>query len=132
LGSLLVPPDRSGRDLELRLRERTLGAREVVAELGADPLDEPTRRLFGDPVHPDRPFAEVDAAHIAITLLDFARAVIDRRPPEVDGYEGMLAVAAILGAIESGVSGRAVSRDEVVGGTVRAAQDDIDRALGLA
>lgn len=131
-GSMLVPSDRSGQDLVLRREGRTLGARAVLGELSADPLDEATHRLFGDPVHPQRPFAEIDAAHLAVTIHDFARAVLDGRPPEVDGQEGMDAVAAILGAIESEGEGRPVTRAEMLAGQVTRAQSDIDRALGLA
>ena len=42
----------------------------------------------------DRPFAEVDAATIGIELDDFASAIAEARPPEVDGRDGLLAVAA--------------------------------------
>ena len=54
------------------------------------------------------------------------------RAPEVDGREGMVAAAAILGAIESEGAGRPVTRDELLAGSLTAAQDDIDRAIGLA
>ena len=56
---------------------------------------------------------------------------VDGTPPEVDGAEGMSAVAAILGAIESEPLGRPVGRLEMLAGSVTAAQADIDRALGL-
>ena len=42
------------------------------------------------------------------------------------------AVAAILGAIEAGRLGRAVTREEMLALRVTAAHDDIDRAIGLA
>lgn len=131
-GSMTVPSDRSGQDLLFRNGRVTLGARELLAELGPDTLDEAHQRLFGDPVHPDRPFAEVDAAHLAVTIHDFARAVLTGGAPEVDGREGMIAVAAILGAIESEGTGRPATRDEMLAGRLTAAQDDIDRAIGLA
>ncbi|MFO1540193.1 MAG: Gfo/Idh/MocA family protein [Chloroflexota bacterium] len=131
-GSIVLPPDRSGGDLIVRLAGRSLGIAELVGELPADTIDEPTARLFGDPVHPDRPFAEVDAAHLAVTLHDFARAVLDGRPPEVDGAEGMDAVAAILAAFASAPLGRAVSREEILSGAVGDGLDDVDRLLGLA
>jgi len=130
-GSMLVPGDRSGQDLLLRTAGRSLGARELLAELGPDTLDDVHRRLFGDPVHPDRPFAEIDAAHLAVTIHDFARAVLDGTAPEVDGRGGMDAVAAILGAIESEDLGRPVTRAEMLAGRVTSAQADIDQALGL-
>jgi len=121
----------SCKDLTLRLEGRELGARDLLAELGSDTISEVEQRLFGDPVHPDRPFAEIDAAHLATTIHDFARAALDGTAPEVDGREGMAAVAAILAAIESEPLGRPVRRDEMLAGRVTGAQADIDRALGL-
>ena len=44
----------------------------------------------------------------------------------------MTAVAAILGAIESEGVGRPVTREEMLAGRFTAAQDAIDRAIGLA
>lgn len=131
-GSIVLPPDRSGGDLLVRLAGRTLGIADLLRELPAGTIDEPTERIFGDPVHPDRPFAEIDAAHLAVTLHDFARAVLDGRPPEVDGAEGMDAVAAILAAFVSEPLGRAVTREEILTGTVSDGLADVDRALGLA
>ena len=121
----------SCKDLTLRLEGRELGARDLLAELGSDTISEVEQRLFGDPVHPDRPFSEIDAAHLATTIHDFARAALDGTAPEVDGREGMAAVAAILAAIESEPLGRPVRRDEMLAGRVTGAQADIDRALGL-
>ena len=52
--------------------------------------------------------------------------------PEVDGYLGMTAEAAIYGAYESILAGRAVSMEEVLRGEVYAYQEEIDAAIGLA
>jgi len=92
----------SCKDLTLRLEGRELGARDLLAELGSDTISEVEQRLFGDGT-----------------------------APEVDGREGMAAVAAILAAIESEPLGRPVRRDEMLAGRVTGAQADIDRALGL-
>ena len=43
----------------------------------------------------------------------------------------MKAVAAVVGAYESAQLGRAVSMEEMLAGTVRAYQQEIDVALGL-
>lgn len=66
-----------------------------------------------------------------MTFWDFGRAIRDGRPAEVDGRAGTTAVAAILGAYESGRLGRAVTLDELLDGSVADAQGDIDMALGL-
>ena len=70
-------------------------------------------------------------AHLAVTFWDFGRAIIEGRPAEVDGRAATTAVAAILGAYESGRIGRAVTLDELLSGDVAATQADIDIALGL-
>ena len=44
----------------------------------------------------------------------------------------MTAVAAIYGAYESILAGRAVSMEEVMAGEVYAYQEEIDAAIGLA
>jgi predicted dehydrogenase len=131
-GSMVLPSERSGQDLEVRLAAERLGAEALLRELPEPVLDEVTRRLFPDVVYPDRPFAEVDAAHIGLTVHDFGRAILDGRRPEVDGQGATDAVAAILGAIESEALGRAVGRAELLAGSIAGAQADIDRAIGLA
>ena len=76
-------------------------------------------------------FAEADANLIAIELHDFATAIATGHRPEVDGADGLAAVAAVLGAFESGLAGRTVAMDDVIAGRVSAAQDGLDRQLGL-
>ena len=66
-----------------------------------------------------------------MTFWDFGRAIAEGRPAEVDGRAGTTAVAAILGAYESGRLGRAVTLDELLSGDIAATQVDIDIALGL-
>ena len=43
----------------------------------------------------------------------------------------MKAVAAIVGAYESGLAGRSLTMEEVLSGEVGAYQEEIDAALGL-
>ena len=68
---------------------------------------------------------------MAIEFHDFGESIRTGTTPEVDGYRGMTAVAAILGAYESAAYGRAVTMEEVLSGGVRKYQQDIDVALGL-
>ncbi|HEX3348825.1 MAG TPA: Gfo/Idh/MocA family oxidoreductase [Acetobacteraceae bacterium] len=132
LGSLEIPRDRSGGAPVLRLADRTLRGRELLAELPEFELDEVTARLFGrDAAEYEIPFPRADAGHIAIELHDFAAAVLGNRAPEIDGDGGLTAVAALLGIYESGLLGRAVTMDEVLDGRVSGYQDELDRALGL-
>ena len=104
---------------------------DVLAELPDLAFDEATTRLFPTPTYADWAFPRIDAAHLAMTFWDFGRAIAEGRPAEVDGRAGTTAVAAILGAYESGRLGRAVTLDELLTGDIAATQVDIDIALGL-
>ncbi|MYC94006.1 MAG: Gfo/Idh/MocA family oxidoreductase [Caldilineaceae bacterium SB0661_bin_32] len=136
-GALDIPRDRTGGAVRLRLEERTLEGKEILGLLPGFSLNAVTARLFGEDgvVYdlPDVPHAEMalDARLLAIEYHDFAEAVLQGRTPEVDGRDGMIAVAAILGAYESAAVGRAVELEELLSGAVRTYQEEIDDALGL-
>jgi predicted dehydrogenase len=131
-GSMSVPPDRSGGAVIVRLGDRTLSGGELRRELGGFELDGVTAAFFGPTgTEYDRSFSDVDAALIGIELDDFVRAVADGRQPEVDGPAGLLAVAAVWGIVESRDRGGPVRIAEVAGGTISAAQDPVDAAIGL-
>jgi predicted dehydrogenase len=131
-GSLEVPRDRQGNEVELRRSDGVLRGRELLDELPDFQLDEITSRLFGDRgVTYEWPFARVDAAHLAIELHDFGEAILQGRSPEVDGNLGTTAVAAVLAAYESDLLGRSVTMEEVMSSSVSGYQDEIDEGLGL-
>jgi predicted dehydrogenase len=131
-GAMQAPGDRNGRPVILRLEGKQLSGQEILPLLPDFHLSEITERLFGQKVvEYELPFAAIDAKHLAIEYHDFAEAILTGRQPEVDGYRGMTAVAAILGAYESALAGRAVSMAEVLSGEVRAYQVSIDAALEL-
>jgi predicted dehydrogenase len=132
-GSMTVPHDRSGGPVVVQLGERALSGAELRAELGGFQLTGAAARFFGpDGTEYDRPFPEVDAATIGIELDDFAVSVIEKGRPEVDGEDGLLAVAAIWAVSESQLAGRPVRIVDVANGSVRAAQERVDAALGLS
>ena len=137
LGALYAPGERNGKPVVLRLEGREFRGREVLELLPDFHLDEITARLFGEKgveyEMPDSPVPAyaVDAMHLAIEYHDFGEAILQGRAPEVDGLGGMKAVAAVVGAYESALLGRAVSMEEVLSGKVRAYQQEIDAALGL-
>jgi hypothetical protein len=88
--------------------------------------------LFGpEGTEYDLPFAEVDAATIAIELDDFIGALADGRFPEVDGRAGLLAVAGVWAIAESYAAGGFVAIADVADGVLSAAQDPVDAAIGL-
>lgn len=137
-GALDVPRDRTGEAVRLRLEDRELSGKEILTLLPDFQLDEITTRLFGaDGVvyeRPDVPHATMvlDARLLAIEYHDFGEAILHGRAPEVDGHDGMAAVAAILGAYESAAAGQAIDMDEALSGQVNLYQAGIDSTLGLA
>ena len=139
-GAIYAPQgERTGGPVLLRLQDRELRGKEILPELPGFELDEIAVRLFGrDGVQYEPPTGSrispailVDAKHLAIEYHDFGESIIDGRPPEVDGEGGMKAMAAIMGAYESDVAGRAVSMKEMLSGEVREYQAEIDDYHGL-
>ena len=132
LGTLFAPGDRNGRAVVLKLEGQTLEGEEILELLPNFKMSEITARVFGEKmVTYDPQEYNPDSKHMAIEMHDFAAAVLTGGKPEVDGYLGMTAVAAIYGIFESGIAGRPVTMDEMLSGAVDAYQQDIDAALGL-
>lgn len=131
-GSMSVPFDRTGGAVVVELGSRTLSGGELRAELGGFELQGVAAAFFGPQgTEYDLPFAEVDAATIAIELDDFIAAVDEHRAPEVDGMDGLLAVAGVWAIAEARETGGFVRIADVADGTLSAAQDPIDLATGL-
>jgi predicted dehydrogenase len=131
-GSMSVPFDRTGGPVVVEIGNRRLTGAELRAELGGFKLTGVTADFFGpDGTEYDLPFAEVDAATIAIELDDFVRALADRREPEVGGLGGLLAVAGVWAVAESRECGGFVRIADVADGTISAAQDPVDAMIGL-
>jgi hypothetical protein len=127
-----VPRDRTGGAVAVTLGDRTLSGSELRRELGGFELEGVAASLFGPQgTEYELPFADVDAATIAIEIDDFLGAVRQARRPEVDGEAGLLAVAAVWAVAEAGVLGGWVRIGDVADGTICAAQDPIDDAIGL-
>jgi predicted dehydrogenase len=130
--TMVAPGDRNGRPVILKSPGEELRGKEILPLLPNFQLNEITERLFGaNTVEYQLPFPEVDAGHLAIEFHDFGEAILTGRRPEVDGHLGMTAVAAIYAAYESAWIGRSVKMAEVLDGSVRGYQEDIDDALGL-
>jgi predicted dehydrogenase len=131
-GSMSVPFDRTGGPVIVEIGERRLTGAELRAELGDFRLHGVTADLFGaEGTEYDLPFAEVDAATIAIELDDFIGALAEGRAAEVDGMGGLLAVAGVWGVAESRERGGFVAIADVADGTISAAQDPVDAMIGL-
>lgn len=131
-GSMNLPPDRSGQPVEVFLSDSALRGPELLATIGGSPLDDLTAALFGTRgAEYDLPFAESDAAHLAVELHDFADAAMSGRQPEVDGAAGLSALAAVYAIFESDRLAAPVHLADVVSGNVHGYQDDIDEFMGL-
>jgi predicted dehydrogenase len=131
-GSVEVPGDRSDGDIFVHLEGRTLKNEEIVKELGSKfALSAVTKAVLG----PDgtggkgAAWADVDSGYLAVEMHDFIEAVLTKRPPEVDGMGGMRALAVVLAILESGVTGKTISVDEILAHTVHSYQDSIDAEL---
>jgi predicted dehydrogenase len=131
-GSMSVPFDRTGGPVVVEIGDRRLTGAELRAELGGFKLTGVTADFFGpEGTEYDLPFAEVDAATIAIELDNFIRALAERRAPEVSGLGGLLAVAGVWAVAESRERGGFVRIADVADGTISAAQDPVDAMIGL-
>jgi predicted dehydrogenase len=125
-GSLEIFRDRTGQSPVLHTADGSFTGRELADLIGGVELDPLTRELFGDDFSYNRPFPDTDAGLLAIEIHDFARAVSTGSAPEIDGYGGLSAVAAVLGVYESGLEGRALSFSDVVEGRHVGYQQEID------
>jgi hypothetical protein len=68
---------------------------------------------------------------VCASSCDFLDAVAKRRPPEVDGWEGLKARAISEAILESSTAGRSVTLEEVISGGAEAYQRPINERRGL-
>ncbi|MBI2191139.1 MAG: Gfo/Idh/MocA family oxidoreductase [Planctomycetes bacterium] len=126
------PCARSGLPLKLKLDDRELVGKEILEAAPRFELDEVTGRLFGPRCTGyDAKQVDADALLLAIEYYDFARAILEHCRPEVDGLEGMTAVASLYGILESAASGQPVRMSEVLSGAVEAYQAPINAYHGI-
>ena len=127
-GSLEIFNDRTGKAPILHTADGSITGQELADKIGFK-LDELTQNLYGG-VSYEMSWADTDSGLLAIEIHDFAAAIMEGRPPEVDGEGGLTAVASVLAVYESGIAGRAVTMDEVLDSRVSAYHDEIDAQLG--
>jgi predicted dehydrogenase len=131
-GSMEVPGDRTGGPVVVHLGDTELSGAALREAVGGFALDGVSAAFFGaEGTEYDRPFAYTDAALIGIELDDFATAIRTGGPPEVGGAGGLAAVAGVWAVAESQLLGRAVGIEEIASGALGAAQEPVDRHLGL-
>ena len=107
--------------------EEEKGQEQLVAEAEGFELEPLAAHFFPDGVAT----ADVDWKLLALEYYELGEAILHGRPVEVDGTEGMKAVAAVYAIFESSVLGRAVSMSEVESAEAYEYQAGIDAALGL-
>ena len=134
-GTLSIPQDRSGNELQLALRRDGKDLRhasdEILTLVPDFRLGGVTATLFGSNrlVSYDLPFADVDANLLAIEQDDFARSILEDRPPEVDGAVGLRSLAIAYGFIDAERLGRSVEIDALLAGRDSPYQAEIDALL---
>ncbi len=131
-GSLELPGDRSGGPITLKLDGSESTGDERILDFVPDfRLDSVTAKLFGGERlwRYNFPFPETDRKIIAIEYADFATAIQNGNPPEVDAYQGTRSVALSYAILESGVLERLVTMDEVMSEQVDAYQREINESL---
>ena len=103
------------------------GHEQLVAETEGFELEPLAAHFFPDGVAT----AEVDWKLLALEYYELGEAILQGRAIEVDGTEGMKAVAAVYAIFESSLLGRAVTMGEVESAEVYGYQAGIDAALNL-
>jgi predicted dehydrogenase len=134
-GSLDLPNDRSGGSIGLtRNRTDVIDDGRILEMVPDFRLDSTTATLFGGDRlwRYDLPFEKIDRKLIAVEYDDFAGAILGEHAIDVDLDQGTRSVALSYGILESGVSGRPVTIEEMMAETVGEYQRDIDEGLGIA
>lgn len=116
---------------EFHQRDKTcISHEELLEQYLASLSEEKLAALFPPELYPEP--RELTGDHgVPLEVYDFLCAVRDRRRPELDGMDGLIAQALSEACLESSELGRSVSYDEVLSGEVRAYQHEIDEAYGL-
>ena len=136
LGTILLPPTRTGRGPEIRLEagnERISGDHLLELVPGWQ-LDDTTAAFWNGRrrmASYDNEFPETDRKLIAIEYQDLAQAIETGNPPEVDAVTAMKTMAVQYGVLESGLTGQPVRISDVLEGTADEYQRELNEAAGL-
>ena len=133
-GSLHLPGDRSGNPITITLDGKGAISDERVLEFVPEfHLNRVTAALFGGERlwRYEFPFPEIDRKLLAVEYADFAEAILEGRPAEVDLTKAARSVGVPYAMLESSKLGRPVTMEEVMAGEVSAYQDEINKTIGL-
>ena len=126
-GALKSFGSRGGRAVLRVEGEGEKGHEQLAAEAEGFELEPLAAHFFPEGVAT----ADVDWKLLALEYYELGEAILHGRAIEVDGTEGMKAVAAVYAIFESSRLGRAVSMSEVENAEVYEYQAGIDAALNL-
>ena len=130
-GSLTLPPDRSGKPIDLVQRREgkdvSVPQNELLALAPDFVLDDTTAALFGGArlTSYQLDWTVIDANLLAIEYDDFAQAIVQDREPEVNGEDGLRSLALMYGFIEAERAGRMLNADELISGAVGDYQNEL-------
>ena len=133
-GSLHLPGDRSGDPITITVDGKGAISDERVLEFVPEfQLNRVTAALFGGERlwRYEFPFPEIDRKLLAVEYADFAEAIREGRPAEVDLIKAARSVGVPYAMLESSKLGRPVTIKEVMAGEVSAYQDEINETIGL-
>ena len=130
-GALTLPPDRSGKPIELMQRragkDTAVPQEDLLALMPNFALDDTTAALFGGArlTSYQLDWSVIDSNLLGIEYDDFAQAILQDREPEVNGEDGLRSLALVYGFIEAERAGRVLSADELISGAVAEYQDEL-------
>ena len=136
LGTILLPPTRTGRGPEIRLESGNehIAGDHLLELVPGWQLDDTTAAFWDGRrrmASYDNEFPEIDRKLIAIEYQDLAQAIETGNPPEVDANTAIKTMAVQYSVLESGLTGLPVQVSDVLEGTADEYQRELNEAAGL-
>ncbi len=136
LGTILLPPSRTGRSPELRLegRDEPVSGDELLSLAPDWELDDITAAFWDGNrrmASYEAPFDQIDGRLIGIEYEELARCIESGQSPEVNAEIGMKDLALQYAILESGLSGQPVRMSDILEGTADAYQREVDESAGI-
>jgi len=132
-GCIDAPPDRTGRPLMVTLDGgKQISGEDLLRDLHVFCTDDVTPRFFPEGLSQyNLEFQDIDRRLIAVEICDFANSLIKGGRPEVDGLQGMKAVALAYAICESAHINQPVKVKDVEDERIGDYQYEINRSVNL-
>lgn len=134
-GTMYRPASRSGQSPRIVRNDGTEITGDALLDLVPDfKLDDTTSTLWNGARRIssyEMDFREIDSKILAYEYLDMVAAAESGGQPEVGPQEGMDALALAYALMESGLSGKPVTVEDVAEGRASEFQDEIDVEMGI-